>query len=87
MAYTKKYCLRCERGSNCICLDSSKQFYHSHKLRVPPTKNKVVFRKFLIECPSFVNLVPEELHEDFRNLLRKVKFTEGIINGKDWTKI
>lgn len=87
MHYRKQYCLRCERTSNCICTDKSKLFYHSHRLRVPPTKNKVVFRKFLEDCPSFVNSVPEELHEDFRNLLRKVKYNGGEINGREWTKI
>ena len=86
MTITKYYCLRCERVSNCLCTDTSKQFPYSHKIRVPPTKNKAKFRKFLEDVPYFVNRVPEELHEDFRKLLRKVKFT-GVINGREWTKI
>lgn len=82
------YCLRCENPNNCKCLDKSKTFSYSAKLRVPTsTKNRAEFRKFLEACPIFVNCVPEELHEDFRNLLRKVKFTGGVINGKQWTKI
>lgn len=65
----------------------SKTFIYSDKLRVPSTKNKVKFRKFLDDCPQFVNCVPEDLQEDFRNLLRKVKYTGKSINGREWTRI
>lgn len=88
MMYLKWYCLRCERPNNCNCVDKTKEFYHSPKCRAPlNTRNKERFRRFLRSCPIFVNCVPEELYEDFRNLLRKVKWKGGVINGKEWTKI
>ena len=81
------YCLRCFNPNNCKCEDKSFCFDYSHKLRVPTsTKNKVVFRKFLDDCPQFVNCVPEELHEEFRSLLKRVKYTNTPINGQQWTK-
>jgi len=88
MTMNAYYCLRCEHPNNCKCEDKSKTFRYSHKLRVPTsTKNKVKFRKFLDDCPIFANCVPDELQEDFRNLLRKVKYTGREINGHKWTKV
>ena len=82
------YCLQCEKPNNCKCNDMSKCFAYSDKLRVPlSTKNKAKFRKFLEDCPQFANCVPDELKEDFRNLLRKVKYTGREINGFKWTKV
>ena len=82
------YCLRCERPKNCKCGTNDMWFEYSHKLRPPlTTKNKVKFRKFLDDCPIFVNCVPDELKEDFRNLLRKVKYTGRRINGFKWTEV
>lgn len=81
-----KYCLKCESQS-CKCGNTNYQFHCSDKCRPPPTKNKMKFRLFLERCPIFPNMVPDELQEDFRNLLRKVKWKGGIINGHKWTKI
>lgn len=87
MSHIKYYCLRCERTSNCLCEDTSKHFSISNKCRVPSTKNKARFRKFLDDCVIFVNMVPEELQPDFLNLLRKVKCFNKTINGRAWTNI
>ncbi len=87
MSLSKYYCLGCERTSNCLCEDSSKHFSISNKCRVPSTKNKVKFRKFLDDCVIFVNMVPENLRPDFLHLLRKVKYYNKTINGKTWTNI
>jgi hypothetical protein len=85
----KTYCLKCERPNmGCKCPDNSFTFDHSHKLRVPlTTKNKVVFRKFLKDCPTFVNCIPDELKPYFRDFLRKVKFFNVTINGREFTNI
>lgn len=88
MSANPYYCITCEQPKLCKCKDpaESKRFTYSHKLRVPTTtENKAKFRKFLDDCPIFVNCVPEEYHEDFRNLLRKVKYTGRAINGHKWT--
>ena len=85
----KSYCLKCE-APNMRCKCGSKEFtiYHSHKVRAPlSTKNKVEFRKFLSSCPTFVNLVPDELIPHFRNLLIKVKFYDKTINGRNFTLV
>lgn len=86
---TKTYCLKCEKPNmGCKCGTTKYTIHHSHKVRAPlSTKNKVVFRKFLEDCPIFVNLVPEELYPHFRNLLIKVKFFDKKINGRDFTLV
>jgi len=84
----KTYCLRCEVQSPCKCGLTDKMFKYSDKIRTPRgTSNKVVFRKFLDDCPAFVNLIPESLQEDFLHLLRKIKYFNKSINGRDWTNI
>ena len=72
---------------NCKCNNSDFRFRISDKLRVPSTSNKVRFRKFLDDCPIFPNCVPPHLENDFKNLLRKVKYFDKVINGKQWTKV
>ena len=70
----------------CKCEDKSFTIRHTHKLRVPlTTKNKVVFRKFLNDCPQFVNCIEESQIPYFRDFLRKLKYFEEIINGRDFT--
>lgn len=81
----KSYCLECEKVNACSCGNDDNTFYFYHKLRPPKTSNKVRFREFLRVCPQFVNGVPEHLHQKFRNLLKKVKMYDTVINGKDWT--
>ena len=73
---SKYYCLKCQApNSGCKCGNTDYHFSYSYKLRVPTSiKNKVLFRKFLDDCPIFVNCVPEELKPAFRDLLRKVKY-------------
>lgn len=84
----KYYCLGCHKPNNCKCGNDSKRFIISYRLRPPVnTNNKVVFRKFLDDCPIFVNMVPLELRDDFLALLRKVKYFGKSINGKEWTNI
>lgn len=84
----KVYCLRCEAfDSGCKCGKVDKQFRYSHKLRVPSTKNKVKFRKFLDDCPQFVNCVSVEQRKDFRKLLIRMKYFDKKINGQYWTVI
>lgn len=81
---SKYYCLKCQTpNSGCKCNNTDYHFSYSHKLRVPTSiNNKVVFRKFLDDCPIFVNCVPEELLPAFRDLLRKVKYFDKPINGR-----
>lgn len=82
------YCIKCEKPNNCKCGTDSHRFAVSYKLRVPlTTNNKVIFRKFLDDCPQFPNCVPEHLQEDFRALLRKIKYFNKVINGHQWTLI
>lgn len=81
---SKYYCLKCQApNSGCKCGNTDYHFSYSYKLRVPTSiKNKVLFRKFLEDCPIFVNCVPEELKPAFRDLLRKVKYFDKSINGQ-----
>lgn len=82
------YCLKCETPNNCKCGTAEFRFGYSDKLRVPlTTRNKVVFRQFLSDCPIFVNRVPEQLRPMFRDLLRKVKYWGKAINGQEWTRV
>lgn len=83
----KIFCLKCERTSNCLCNTSKHQFSIGHKLRVPSTNNKVVFRKFLDDCPYFANMVTLEQQPQFLQLLRKVKYFNKSMNGNEWTNI
>lgn len=90
MCKLKMYCLTCERPNICKCKNKhdSKIIYYSDKLRPPlTTSNKFVFRKFLDDCPQFVNLVPQELRFDFLEFLRKIKYFGKSINGQEWTNI
>jgi hypothetical protein len=50
-------------------------------------KNKAKFRKFLDDCPTFVNMVKDDQQEAFLNLLREVKYFNKTINGRIWTNI
>jgi hypothetical protein len=59
----------------------------SDKLRIPLTDNKVKFRKFLDDCPIFVNMVSIEQRPMFLDLLRDVKYFNKTINGQNWTNI
>lgn len=87
--YTKNvYCIRCETFGVCKCGKQDMKFTYSYRLRPPQsTKNKVVFRKFLDDCPQFVNMVTEEQQPYFIELLRKVKYFHKSINGFEWTNI
>lgn len=86
MTHLTTYCLE-HRKPKCNCKGSLK-FRYSSKLRPPEnTGNKVKFRKFLEECPTFVNCVPDELKEEFLGLLREVKAFNMTINGRQWTNI
>lgn len=85
MSQVKYYCLKCRRTNNCLCGTTEFRFTISPKLRVPSTKNKVKFRKFLDDCPQFPNCVPDELKPMFLELLREVKYFNKIINGYKWT--
>ena len=71
----------------CKCGETSNMFEYSSKLRVPKIKNKVKFRKFLKDCPIFVNMIEEHQQEKFRTLLRYIKLYRTKINGFDWTYI
>lgn len=72
----------------CKCKDKSAKFVYSYKLRPPLlTKNKVKFRKFLDDCPTFVNMVSDDQQVMFLDLLREVKYFNKSINGRDWTNI
>lgn len=81
------YCLRCENAKNCKCINRDFCFQVSYKLRIPSTKNKERFRQFLDDCPIFPNCVPVHLQESFRDLLRKVKYYNKVINGHQWTLV
>lgn len=82
------YCLKCFTPNNCKCGTRDYCFTVSPKLRVPVSiKNKERFRQFLDNCPIFPNCVPDHLREDFRNLLRRVKYYDKIINGHTWTLV
>jgi hypothetical protein len=70
----------------CKC-ENKDIFYYAHKIRVPLISNKSKFRKFLVDCPEFVNLVSENQRPKFIELLRKIKFFNMKINGQDWTNI
>jgi len=84
----KTYCLKCEKINSCSCGTQEFLFTFSDKLRPPKTKNKAKFRKFLMDCPQFVNCVPEELMPRFKELLIKVKHPKNTpINGRKWTII
>lgn len=84
----KYYCLRCEMPGICKCSMSDKKFHHSTNLRPPlSTKNKARFRAFLDACPQFANCVPPELLEDFRNLLRKVKYFGTQKSEFMWSRV
>ncbi len=88
MTYSPKYCLQCERPKNCSCGTTEFQFRYSHRLRPPlTTSNKVVFRKFLIDCPQFSNCVSDKLKPMFLALLKKVKLFDTKLNGREWTVI
>ena len=86
----KYYCLKhntTTRGTCTKCGHDNNQFSLSPKLRPPKIDNKVKFRKFLDDCPIFVNMVREHQKEAFINLLRKVKYFNKTINGRRWTNI
>lgn len=89
MSREKYFCLTCKKANmGCKCdKDSAKRFYYWHRLRVPRIKNKVVFRKFLDDCPQFVNCVPDEFQSDFVEMLRDLKYFNKKINGQEWTFI
>ena len=89
MKHRKEYCLRCMApGMGCRCKLDDKKFTYSNKLRVPmSTRNKALFRKFLDECPIFVNRVPDELIPDFQRLLRHVKYFKKEVNAHEWTYV
>jgi hypothetical protein len=71
----------------CKCHNKNMTFEISDKLRPPSTKNKVKFRKFLDDCPIFVNMVKDHQREQFLELLRKVKYFNKAINDREWTNI
>lgn len=88
MSRSKVYCLGCEKTNACSCGTDEKHFTFSHQVRPPTsTVNKARFREFLRSCPIFVNMVPPELYEDFRQLLIKVGWFEKAINDTQWTFI
>jgi len=84
----KYYCLKCMRP-NAVCTAHNKfKFIYSPKLRVPTNaKKRAAFRKFLDDCPIFVNCVAEDQREMFLDLLRYVKYFKKSINGQSWTNI
>lgn len=83
------YCLRCRKPNmGCKCGQTDMRFFYSYKLRVPvSTKNKGKFRKFLDDCPIFVNMVKDHQREAFLDLLRAVGYYDKAINGQEWTRI
>lgn len=86
MSRYKTFCLGCLKANDkCKCTNKRKTFTYSHKLRVPSINNKVRFRKFLDDCPEFVNCVSDDLKEEFRSLLRTMKYFNKTINGQQWT--
>lgn len=89
MSYNKYYCLRCKKPNmGCKCTNTDMHFSYSHKLRVPTsTKNKARFRKFLDDCPNFVNMVSKEQQESFLMLLKEINYFDKSINGCQWTNI
>lgn len=89
MVNSKTYCLRCRRmGTGCKCPNELNVIFFSHRLRPPlRIRNKARFRKFLDDCPSFVNMVPERLRSEFRKLLIDVKYFNKTINGMEWTRV
>jgi len=59
----------------CKCINKDMTFTYSHKLRVPTsTRNKAKFRKFLDDCPQFINMVQEHQREALIELLRDLKY-------------
>lgn len=89
---SKYFCLNCYQGNlsqpHCTnCQTSHSTFGHSHKLRVPKVKNKVKFRKFILDVHIFFNVVPEALVPKAQALLRHVKLFDTTINGIAWTNI
>jgi hypothetical protein len=81
----KQFCLYCYKGT--CHHHRSWKFTYSDKLRVPPVDNKAKFRKFLDDCPIFINLVAESQRPDFLKLLREVKYFNKSVNGNEWTNI
>ena len=84
MPKSKSFCLKCLQVNLCKCDSENRgkhSFSFSHKLRPPTKKNNVKWREFLIDCPQFVNCLPEELYQEFNGFLKDIKFKEESING------
>jgi len=81
----KYYCLKCNQTNACKCGNTENQFSFSHKLRPPKDlKNKMEWRKFIKDCPQFINMVPVKLYPKFKDLLENIKYPDNKINGRNW---
>jgi len=81
--HTKTFCLKCRKTNACSCGTTVNIIGHSHKLRPPTTKNKVVWRKFIKDCPQFINLVSGEAIEPFNKFLKSISWDNNDkINGR-----
>ena len=89
MAHVRYYCLRCKKPNmGCKCGKTDMHFRYWHGLRVPTdTKKHAIFRKFLDDCPGFINMIDESQREAFLKLLREIRYFNKTIAGRKWTNI
>ena len=82
------YCLKCEQTNSCKCGEKKYHTIISPRLRPPKnTKNKARFRKFLDDCPEFVNCISEEQQPMALKIFRKISLFNTKVNGMEWTNI
>lgn len=82
MVHYKIFCLNCFQTNACKCGTVEYTFPFSYKLRPPSDiTKKVKWRKFIQDCPAFINLVQPELSQKFNEFLEKIKWNQKHING------
>lgn len=82
-----EYCLVCRKPSCSEPNHEEYRFEYSYKLRVPLNwKKRAVFRKFLDDCPNFVNLVSVEQKDKLIKLLKDIRYFEKSTKGPEWAE-
>jgi hypothetical protein len=82
MSKQKYFCLNCYQTNSCKCGTTEHQFPFSYKLRPPKDiSKKRKWRKFLKDCPAFVNMVSPPRFKEFNILLKKINWDKPYING------